>query len=65
MDSMKHDFTPEWLAAEQAKLKPGQWLDYLPEPLETVDDVEQLFNMVDELNPQRVVIEQPYRHWTP
>jgi hypothetical protein len=35
------------LAEEQAKQKPGEWLDYLPEPLETVADVEDLFRMVE------------------
>jgi hypothetical protein len=29
-------------------LLPGQWIDDLPEPLETVEDVEELFRMVEE-----------------
>jgi hypothetical protein len=36
------------LAAERAKLKCGQWLDYLPQPLESVADVDKLFRMVEE-----------------
>jgi hypothetical protein len=44
---------PKELAKEQAKLKPGQWLDYLPEPLETVADVEELMCMVRELEAAR------------
>ena len=43
----------EEIAKEQAKLKPGQWLDYLPEPLETVADVEELMCMVRELEAAR------------
>jgi hypothetical protein len=29
-------------------LLPGQWIDDLPEPLETVEDVEELMRMVEE-----------------
>jgi hypothetical protein len=41
------------LAEEKAKLKPGQWLDYLPEPLETVADVEDLMRRVAVLEAKR------------
>lgn len=30
-------------------LKPGQWIDDSPEPLETMADVEDLFRRVEEL----------------
>jgi hypothetical protein len=36
----------EELVNEKAKLKPGEWLDYLPDPLETVADIEDLFRCV-------------------
>jgi hypothetical protein len=29
-------------------LKPGQWLDNMPDPLDTVAEVEELFRMVEE-----------------
>lgn len=35
-------------------LKPGQWIDDLPEPLETVADVEDLFRRVDALEAKRL-----------
>lgn len=41
------------LAEEKAKLKPGQCLDYLPEPLETVADVEDLMRRVAVLEAKR------------
>ena len=28
--------------------KPGEWIDDLPEPLDTIEDVEELFRMVEE-----------------
>jgi hypothetical protein len=34
-------------------LLPGQWIDDLPEPLETVEDVEELFRMVEEKKAKR------------
>jgi hypothetical protein len=44
---------PKELAKEQAKLKPGQWLDYLPDPLHTKEDVEDLFRRVRVLEAKR------------
>jgi hypothetical protein len=38
---------------EDKPLLPGQWIDDLPEPLETVEDVEGLFRMVDEKKAER------------
>jgi hypothetical protein len=35
-------------------LKPGEWIDDLPEPLETVADVEELSRMVDALKAKRL-----------
>jgi hypothetical protein len=35
-------------------LLPGQWLDDLTEPLETVEDVEDLFARVDKLKAARL-----------
>ncbi len=35
-------------------LKPGEWIDDLPEPLETVADVEDLFRRVEELKAKRL-----------
>jgi hypothetical protein len=35
-------------------LLPGEWIDDLPEPLETVEDVEELFRMVDEKKAKRL-----------
>jgi hypothetical protein len=35
-------------------LLPGQWIDDLPEPLETVADVEDLFACVDKLKAARL-----------
>jgi hypothetical protein len=35
-------------------LLPGQWIDDLPEPLETVEDVEDLFARVDKLKAARL-----------
>jgi hypothetical protein len=35
-------------------LLPGQWIDDLPEPLETVADVEDLFARVDKLKAARL-----------
>jgi hypothetical protein len=43
----------EELAKEQAKLKPGEWLDYLPDPLATKEDVEDLFARVAVLKAKR------------
>jgi hypothetical protein len=34
-------------------LLPGQWIDDLPEPFETVEDVEELFRMVEEKKAKR------------
>jgi hypothetical protein len=34
---------------DRPPLPPGYWIDDLPEPLETVEDVEELFRMVEEL----------------
>jgi hypothetical protein len=34
-------------------LLPGQWIDDLPEPFETVEDVEELFRMVEEKKAER------------
>jgi hypothetical protein len=31
-----------------------QWIDDLPEPLKTVEDVEELFRMVDQKNAKRL-----------
>jgi hypothetical protein len=39
---------------EDKPLLPGQWIDDLPEPLETVADVEELFRMVDTLKAKRL-----------
>jgi hypothetical protein len=39
---------------EDKPLLPGQWIDDLPEPLETVEDVEELFRMVDEKKAKRL-----------
>jgi hypothetical protein len=55
-------FTPEMLAAENAKLLPGQWLDFLPEPLETVEDVQDLMCRVDALKAKREAIERAFRN---
>jgi hypothetical protein len=35
-------------------LLPGQWIDDLPEPLETVADVKDLFERVDKLKAARL-----------
>ncbi len=35
-------------------LKPGQWIDDLLEPLQTVADVENLFGRVDALKAKRL-----------
>jgi|SRR5579863_1830838 len=40
--------------AMNVPLKPGQWLDDLPEPLHTVADVKDLFRRVDELKAKRL-----------
>jgi hypothetical protein len=34
-------------------LLPGQWIDDLPEPLETLEDVEDLMRRVDVLEAKR------------
>jgi len=34
-------------------LLPGQWIDDLPEPVETVEDIEMLFRIVDEKKAKR------------
>jgi hypothetical protein len=39
---------------EDRPLLPGQWIDDLPEPLETVEDVEELFRMVDQKKAMRL-----------
>jgi hypothetical protein len=33
-------------------LKPGEWIDDLPEPLETVEDVRDLFERVKQVKAQ-------------
>jgi hypothetical protein len=35
-------------------LKPGEWIDDLPEPLENVADVEDLFRRVEILKAKRL-----------
>jgi hypothetical protein len=35
-------------------LMPGQWIDDLPEPYETVSDVKDLFERVDKLKAARL-----------
>jgi hypothetical protein len=44
------------LAEEKAKLKPGQWIDYLPEPFETVADVEDLMKRVHKLQAEKLLV---------
>ena len=45
----------EQYAAHLAKLKPGEfWIDDLPEPLETVADVEDLVRRVEVLRASRI-----------
>jgi hypothetical protein len=45
----------EQYAAHLAKLKPGEfWIDDLPEPLETVADVEDLMRRVEVLKAVRM-----------
>jgi hypothetical protein len=39
---------------EDKPLLPGQWIDDLPDPLETVEDVEDLFARVDKLKAARL-----------
>jgi hypothetical protein len=39
---------------EDKSLLPGQWIDDLPEPLETVADVKDLFERVDKLKAARL-----------
>jgi hypothetical protein len=39
---------------EDKPVLPGQWIDDLPEPLETVKDVEDLFRRVEELKAARL-----------
>jgi|HubBroStandDraft_4_1064222.scaffolds.fasta_scaffold788134_1 hypothetical protein len=47
--------TSEQYAAHLAKLKPGEfWNDDLPEPLETVADVEDLMRRVEVLKAVRM-----------
>jgi hypothetical protein len=36
-------------------LRPGEWIDDLPEPLHAVADVEEVFAMVDRLMAARIV----------
>jgi hypothetical protein len=40
---------------EDKPFLPGQWIDDLPEPLETVEDVEDLFARVDKLKAAQFV----------
>ena len=42
--------------------EPGEWIDDLPEPLETVADVEDLFRRVDALKAKREAIEKASRN---
>lgn len=41
-------------SVEDKPLLPGQWIDDLPEPLETVEDVKDLFERVDKLKAARL-----------
>jgi len=43
-------------------LKPGQWVDDLPEPLETEADVLDLFGRVEKLKAKREAIERATRN---
>ena len=46
-------FSGKIACMEDKPLLPGQWIDDLPEPLETVADVEELFRMVEEKKAKR------------
>jgi len=43
-------------------LKPGEWLDNMPDPLHTKEDVADLFRRVEKLKAQREAIEKASRN---
>jgi hypothetical protein len=43
---------------DEKNLPPGYWLDNMPDPLHTKEDVEDLFRRVDELKAKQEAIEK-------